>query len=121
MAKTANFNPASRKVSPGTLCILLFMGPIRLSFDAAYRDALLGRATGAFRWRATAHQCDGSLKPVLPCATKSMGSYTLEACQYVSERTKLMLKLYYAPLACSLSPHVALREASVPFELVRLA
>jgi glutathione S-transferase len=31
-----------------------------------------------------------------------------------------MLKLYYAPLACSLSPHVALREAGVPFELVRV-
>jgi glutathione S-transferase len=31
-----------------------------------------------------------------------------------------MLKLYYAPYACSLSPHVALREAGLPFELVRV-
>jgi glutathione S-transferase len=31
-----------------------------------------------------------------------------------------MLELYYAPYACSLSPHVALREAGVPFELVRV-
>lgn len=29
-----------------------------------------------------------------------------------------MLKLYYAPGACSISPHIALREAAVPFELV---
>lgn len=28
-----------------------------------------------------------------------------------------MIKLYYAPGACSLSPHVALREASLPFSL----
>lgn len=31
-----------------------------------------------------------------------------------------MLKLYYAPNACSLSPHIALREAALPFELVRV-
>jgi glutathione S-transferase len=29
-----------------------------------------------------------------------------------------MLKLYYAPSTCSLSPHIALRESGVPFELV---
>src|SRR5579871_6851239 len=31
-----------------------------------------------------------------------------------------MLKLCYSPGACSISPHVALREANLPFELVKL-
>jgi glutathione S-transferase len=30
------------------------------------------------------------------------------------------MKLYFTPGACSLSPHVALREAGIPFELVKV-
>jgi glutathione S-transferase len=32
----------------------------------------------------------------------------------------MSIKLYYTPGACSLSPHIALREADVPFELVQV-
>jgi glutathione S-transferase len=32
----------------------------------------------------------------------------------------MTLKLYYTAGACSLSPHIALREAGVPFELVKV-
>jgi glutathione S-transferase len=31
-----------------------------------------------------------------------------------------VIKLFYAPGACSLSPHIALREAGVPFELEKV-
>ncbi|HMV54280.1 MAG TPA: glutathione transferase GstA, partial [Rhodocyclaceae bacterium] len=30
------------------------------------------------------------------------------------------MKLYYSPGACSLSPHIALREAGIEVELVRV-
>lgn len=30
------------------------------------------------------------------------------------------MKLYFAPMTCSLSPHIVLRELGVPFELIRV-
>jgi hypothetical protein len=47
----------------------------------------------------------------------------------ISERTGVILsvlfkdiamKLYYAPSACSLSPHIVAEEAGVPLELVEV-
>src|SRR5262250_526809 len=54
--------------------------------------------------------------PIL-CPARRRTSRRPKASNQPARREKTPMKLYLTPYACSLSPHIALREAGIPFDV----